>query len=140
MLRNDELHQKSKQDSGFIQKYKAHSNLLKILINIEMNEYGKERVAEYGDAMSKTRKLLNETKKVCGYDEISNKIIKKKSSHIVAPFLKILFNACLQRSIFPFPSTKYIASNRHKYPPYSKVAIEQILVRIVRYLSYQRPQ
>ena len=44
--------------------------------------------------------MNQETKKACGYDEISNKIIKK-SSDIVAPFLKILFNACLQRGIFP---------------------------------------
>ena len=41
--------------------------------------------------------MNQETKKACGYDEISNKIIKK-SSDIVAPFLKILFNACLRSS------------------------------------------
>ena len=44
--------------------------------------------------------IAQDPKKACGYDEINNKIIKKTSS-TVAPFLEVLFNACLSQGIYP---------------------------------------
>ena len=44
--------------------------------------------------------LSQDDKKACGYDEINNKIIKK-TANIVAPFLKILFNASMKQGEFP---------------------------------------
>ena len=41
-----------------------------------------------------------EVKKACGYDYISNRIIKA-TSYIVAPFITKLFNDCIQQGIFP---------------------------------------
>ena len=61
--KKDELYHKSKQDPALIQKYKAHSNLLKKLIKIAMYEYDKERVAEYGNDKSKTWKFVHEITK-----------------------------------------------------------------------------
>ena len=44
--------------------------------------------------------LEQDTKKACGYDEINNKIIKK-TSITIAPFLEVLFNACMKEGIYP---------------------------------------
>ena len=93
--------------------------------------------------------MNQETKKACGYDEISNKIIKK-SSDIVAPFLKTLFDACLQQGIFPdcFKLAQVAPlfkggdrTNLGSYrpisllPALSKVLEKIILVRMMTFLS-----
>ena len=39
-------------------------------------------------------------KKSCGFDQISNKVLKASCS-VIAPFLEKLFNLCLSRGIFP---------------------------------------
>ena len=41
-----------------------------------------------------------EKQKACGYDHISNKILKS-TSYVIAPFLAKLFNECMQQGIFP---------------------------------------
>ena len=69
-------------------------------------DYIKKRIEESIEMTdSTTSEILKlivdiDAKKACGFDEINNKIIKK-TSEIVAPFLKTLFNACMQQGIYP---------------------------------------
>ena len=39
-------------------------------------------------------------KKACGYDQISNKVLKA-TSYVIAPFLTTLFNKCMRQGVFP---------------------------------------
>ena len=41
-----------------------------------------------------------ELRKACGYDHISNRMIKA-TSHIIAPFIVQLYNNCMHQGIFP---------------------------------------
>ena len=41
-----------------------------------------------------------ETKKSCGYDTITNRVVKE-TSYIIAPYLEKLFNICLSDGVFP---------------------------------------
>ena len=69
-------------------------------------DYIKKRIEESIEMPdSTTSEILKliidiDAKKACGFDEINNKIIKK-TSETVAPFLKTLFNACMQQGIYP---------------------------------------
>ena len=44
--------------------------------------------------------LKLDVKKSCGYDSISNKILKA-TCNIVAPYITKLFNSCIQKGVFP---------------------------------------
>ena len=39
-------------------------------------------------------------KKSCGYDLISNRVLKE-TSYIITPFLETLYNMCMSKSLFP---------------------------------------
>ena len=39
-------------------------------------------------------------KKACGYDHISNRILKA-TSYVISPFRSVLFNNCMQKGVFP---------------------------------------
>ena len=41
-----------------------------------------------------------ELRKACGFDNISNRMLKA-TSHVIAPFLVQLFNNCMSKGIFP---------------------------------------
>ena len=51
---------------------------------------------------SELLKLISklEIKKACGYDHISNRILKA-SSYIITPYLSMLYNNCIKQGIFP---------------------------------------
>ena len=51
-----------------------------------------------GEILTLISKL--ETHKACGYDLITNKILKN-TSFVIAPFLVSLFNECMKQGIFP---------------------------------------
>ena len=93
--------------------------------------------------------LAQDSKKSCGYDEINNKIIKK-TSNVVTPFLKILFNACMKQGVFPecFKLAQVTPlfkggekTNLGSYrpisllPALSKILEKIILVRMMSFLS-----
>ena len=51
---------------------------------------------------SELLKLISklELKKACGYDHISNRILKA-TSYVIAPYLATLYNNCIKQGIFP---------------------------------------
>ena len=42
-----------------------------------------------------------ELRKACGYDHISNRMLIKSTSHVIAPFIVLLYNNCMRQGIFP---------------------------------------
>ena len=48
------------------------------------------------------RKLIKnlKTKKACGYDLISNKVLKS-TCNVIVPFITRLFNVCIDKGVFP---------------------------------------
>ena len=82
-----------------------------------------------------------EIKKACGYDHISNRIIKA-TSYVISPFLTKLFNDCIQKGIFPdaYKVAKVIPlfkkggdkGDQNSYRPISLLpALSKILEKIV---------
>ena len=53
---------------------------------------------DYSEILCLISKLV--LKKACGYDLISNRILKA-TSYIISPFLAKLFNCCIQQGVFP---------------------------------------
>ena len=90
------------------------------------------------------------TKKACGYDHISNRILKK-TSYIIAPYLCILFNNCIRQGVFPdaYKIAKVIPlfkkggdkESKDSYRPISllpalgKLLEKLISVRVVRFFE-----
>ena len=90
------------------------------------------------------------TKKACGYDHISNRILKK-TSYIIAPYLCLLFNNCIRQGVFPdaYKIAKVIPlfkkggdkESKDSYRPISllpalgKLLEKLISVRVVRFFE-----
>ena len=53
---------------------------------------------EISEILNLLAKLV--VKKACGYDNISNKILKA-TSYVIAPYLLQLFNNCIYQGVFP---------------------------------------
>ena len=89
-------------------------------------------------------------KKACGYDHITNRIIKA-TAYIVAPFLTRLFNDCIQQGVFPdaYKIAQVIPlfkkggekGNRNSYrpisllPALSKILEKLVSVRVVKFFD-----
>ena len=52
--------------------------------------------------VSQVKRVISglQTKKACGYDSISNNILKN-TTHVVAPYITTLFNSCIEQGSFP---------------------------------------
>ncbi len=88
-------------------------------------------------------------KKSCGYDLISNRVLKE-TSYIIAPFLETLYNMCMSKSLFPecFKIAKvtplFKGGDKHDVNSYRPISLlpsmgkllEKIIsVRIVEFLE-----
>ena len=103
---------------------------------------------DFAEILNLIAKLV--TKKACGYDHISNRILKK-TSYIIAPYLCILFNNCIRQGVFPdaYKIAKVIPlfkkggdkESKDSYRPISllpalgKLLEKLISVRVVRFFE-----
>ena len=81
------------------------------------------------DASEICRLILNlDVKKSCGYDQISNRVLKE-TCHVITPFLEIFFNKCLKTGVFPdcFKIAKVIAlykgGEKHSCDSYRPISL-----------------
>ena len=84
-------------------------------------------------------------KKACGYDHISNRILKETCT-VITPFLSKLFNSCMRQGVFP--NTYKIAqvtplfkggdrNNLNSYRPISLLPVlGKLLEKLISYHSF----
>ncbi len=82
--KKDELHKLSKKNPLLVQKFKAHSNLLKKLRNKAILEYDRQKLAEYGHDKSKTWRYVNELMKRKRKTKTSVKNIRNTDGNMVS--------------------------------------------------------
>ena len=71
-------------------------------VNVRHTQSGNNLLYLSNTDLAEILKLLSnlDVKKACGYDLISNYILKN-TSYVIAPYLVILYNMCIREGVFP---------------------------------------